>query len=429
MSDAYLLKLPVELFHRIFDYCDVHTILSVRRVCKQFYAVASTYDRFKLNLNSNSKSNLKIIARLVPPENIISLTFSIGTPRNNYSEHFSLEKNPINSFISFFDVCRFTRLRSITFRQITGMDIEKLSQHLNINFLVSLSIDSCEKESTKTLAFLSSAITQRTIRKLSLNNSSYLLDHISWPIQCTLEHVRMDICVYGQYFTILHQLTHLQTFVMDDCKMNESSNKIVSSAYSPALSCLVINKCSLSMEDLELLLSQTPTLSYLKLSSCDRIVDSMFDGYNWEQFIRTKLHLLNKFELFLSYIDETNDDNNSLNSLIAPFRTPFWLNDKRWFIICDYLFESEMIRLYTTSSIAAESNSSMRCAISTIDGVCRLIRPSTGNANVDKVFITVYSIYLFVTSYQTLFTLNFDYKIMGGKGEKHLWNALRNNKV
>ena len=52
-------SLPVELLYRIFDNLDAETIiLSIRPVCRLFRAVATTYDRYDLDLKLISKSGI-----------------------------------------------------------------------------------------------------------------------------------------------------------------------------------------------------------------------------------------------------------------------------------------------------------------------------------------------------------------------------------
>ncbi|CAF4353678.1 unnamed protein product, partial [Rotaria sp. Silwood2] len=82
------------------------------------------------------------------------------------------------------------------------------------------------------------------------------------------------------------------------------------------------------MEHIETLLSRTPALVRLKLISRKRAFDSIFDGYNWEQFIINKLLQLNQFEYFFSFIHKTNDYMAVLNRVIASFQTPLWLQEK-----------------------------------------------------------------------------------------------------
>jgi hypothetical protein len=115
MSNASLLSLPVELLHRIFDDIDTITLLrSVRYVCKSFYAFLNAYYRFKLDLSSTSRSNIRVICILIRPEQIISLTLSDNATSTS-----------IRLFLSLVDICRFTRLRFLTLRQIESVNADR----------------------------------------------------------------------------------------------------------------------------------------------------------------------------------------------------------------------------------------------------------------------------------------------------------------
>jgi hypothetical protein len=205
MSDVSLLTLPVETLYRIFDYCDVQRIYSVRRVCRQLYAVASTYDRFHLNINLNSKHNFKLLAQCIPPESIISITVNNNNARYYDWRSFTSKEDVISSFTSSFKAHQFTRLRSLTINQISDNNIDQLIRCFNINFLVSLSVDPCKRECSETSAFINFIIAQPCIRKLCLKNSRNILKDMLWPVQCKLEHLTVNICVHGQYANILQE--------------------------------------------------------------------------------------------------------------------------------------------------------------------------------------------------------------------------------
>ncbi|CAF4582614.1 unnamed protein product, partial [Rotaria sp. Silwood2] len=80
------------------------------------------------------------------------------------------------------------------------------------------------------------------------------------------------------------------------------------------------------MNDVEALLSRLPTLKHLRLlfPSCEP-KSGLFDGSRWEEFIRSKLPLLNKFEFSFNVSKRFHPNDVTIESLIAPFRTPFWL--------------------------------------------------------------------------------------------------------
>jgi len=116
----------------------------------------------------------------------------------------------------------------------------------------------------------------------------------------------------------------------------------------PQLVSLTIGKCRLSTQELECLLTLTPSLSHLKLVSSRSTFDSIFDGSYWERFIQEKLPLLNQFQFFLTCTSKKFDDTTTLDSLILPFQSPFWLKNKNWFVICSYILRQSRMILYTT---------------------------------------------------------------------------------
>jgi hypothetical protein len=108
--------LPVELFHRILDYCDVQTIvLSVRGICQRLYALVNAYDRFKRIINSKSLSIFLSICRFIQPDVI---TFEISNRR--------IDPYLIYTFVSHFDSHRLTTLRSLTLHDVNYINLDDL---------------------------------------------------------------------------------------------------------------------------------------------------------------------------------------------------------------------------------------------------------------------------------------------------------------
>jgi hypothetical protein len=102
------------------------------------------------------------------------------------------------------------------------------------------------------------------------------------------------------------------------------------------------------MQDLEHLLKLTPSLVHFKLVSNRSRLDQIFAGSSWEQFIQNHLRSLNKFQLLLTCSNVEFNNETALNSLIPPFRSQFWLSDKRWLVTCDYTPSIAILRLYTS---------------------------------------------------------------------------------
>ena len=93
--------------------------------------------------------------------------------------------------------------------------------------------------------------------------------------------------------------------------------------------------------------SITSALRHLKLYSSTRNGNEMFNGHYLRHFILTSLPLLNDFEFFFAYCPVEKCNPVSLQSLIDSFRTSFWLEEKQWFVTCDYIISLNTIRLYS----------------------------------------------------------------------------------
>ncbi|CAF1419927.1 unnamed protein product [Rotaria sordida] len=87
------------------------------------------------------------------------------------------------------------------------------------------------------------------------------------------------------------------------------------------------------MDKLELLLSILPSIINLDLASSGRPFEFVRRLSQWEGFIRLKLPQLYRFE-FCIFCYCSNWEN--FESLIAAFRTSFWLEEKRWFVTCQF---------------------------------------------------------------------------------------------
>ena len=60
-----------------------------------------------------------------------------------------------------------------------------------------------------------------------------------------------------------------------------------------------------------------------------------------------KLPWLSRFEFFFDDLTHLNQNEVNIQSYLQPFRTPFWIENKRWYVMCDYLKTVSMIRLYS----------------------------------------------------------------------------------
>jgi hypothetical protein len=329
--------LPVELFHRIFDNLDAETILfSIRPVCRLFRSVVNTYNRYVLDLKSISRSNFHIFCRLIDPGDVISLTLSNDEP---ISDQVSL-------FLSLFRPQEFTRLRSLTLLHIDEVQLNFMLQRINLNFLISFSFNIRKYDYRRretTINLLSSIAAQSTFRKLEFDMKSYRMSKISWPINSPIQCLTINNNInIDKLCTILQGSPHLHTLIMSE--ISERVINHLTSICFRQLTSLTIKMVFISIDELEPFLLMTPSLVYLKLIDGKK----MMDGKRWEQFIQINLPRLDKFEFAFSERRLTKQTPADLELIIASFRTPFWIEDKKWFVICEYTMpRSHNVYLYS----------------------------------------------------------------------------------
>jgi len=339
---------------------------------------------------------------------------------------------------------QLNRLHQVNLYQVKDMELEYFFDHVTTRSSFSLIIDSSEKRHERTLSLISSAIPRFKLSKLCLNNLNNLTDHISWINECGLECLSINTCDYRQCLVILRQLVHLRTAIMKNCHMRVTDNNIVDSnssrSLSPMVTSLIIYDQSLSIKDLEWILSQFPRLVHLKLDSRRTILDSVFDGYYWEQLIQNILPTLKTFQIFFSYDFAHRDNAPNLHTLIHAFQTSFWIEKKRWFIICDYVIQSNTIRIYTIPAFIDISHNPLRLELSSMNNIYRLTRPSpkkivdntivnlrNGEVQPIGMFYIVEALTNF--SCKTINALNISTYVIKDKEIKYLINTLLDNKV
>ena len=168
------------------------------------------------------------------------------------------------------------------------------------------------------------------------------MTNILWKHLSTIQDITLEKCTLSQYQTILNSLPDLKKFTMRDCLINDRNN-VVLTTY-PQLISLSINDCHLSIDDILLVISLTPSLVDLRLFSHREIVDSTLNGSFWKEFFQTNFSSLEKFQFFFSYTMRDDDKMIDIDSLIHSFQTPFFSSNK---IRCDYYIQRRMINIYT----------------------------------------------------------------------------------
>ena len=332
-----LQTLPVEILHYILDNLDAQTILfSFRNTCQRFKTILNNYDRYVLNFESISKPDFERLCRLVKPYHVTSLTLSDNDE--------TLDQ--IKLFISHFNLRQFSRLRILSIFIAEEEQLKTIVERFNICSLKSFSLKIKkfdDRRKTTTAKLLSSIIAKSNLLKLDLNIQEGRLEKVIWPSQYSIQYLRIDNVIYfDQICTILRCLPQLRTLIISSVSIL-LPNKVVLTPFQH-LTSLTLSKLSTEIDNLELFLSLVPSLIYLKLIG----YGNYCDGNRWEHFIKSHLPLLNKFEFFFSKRQNPQENPPDINQIIESFQTPFWLDCKKWFVICEAdLDPSRYVRLYS----------------------------------------------------------------------------------
>lgn len=345
MSSPSLKTLPVELIYYLFNYLDIPTILfSFRYVCKEFQTLVNSYDRYKLDLRLISKPDFDRLCHVVLPEKVLSLVLTNST-------HTPYQ---IRTFLSKFSFDQFYRLQSLDLIRIEENNLFSILMQIPLCSLKSLSINCFlwDKFSYTIRVLLSSTIEKSKLERLTLNISYKDLDMSSWPpLPTTLKYLCLERCTFQEYCMILRHTINLEELVLTECLMYNTDGTI----YQPSdlicatkLKSLSFGACFMRMKELLILLSFTPTLVHMKLIIWTDLTDSVIDGRRWEYFISKNLLSLKEFEFFFDDLNYVNYDSLvDIQSYIESFQTPFWLKEKQWYVVCDYIKVLSIVRLYS----------------------------------------------------------------------------------
>ncbi|CAF2154678.1 unnamed protein product [Rotaria magnacalcarata] len=358
-----LLTLPTELLYLILDQLDTNDILfSFRNVCTQFRAITDSYNRYKINLNDAvPKTIIRRIRRSIRLENIASLNFS--------SSHSM--SNKIKLFFSRVGTDQLLCLRSLKVCGLIERDLNVIMHHITtISTLASLSLAENYRKpmSADTIAALSSVIALQGLHNLVLHVDISTMNAIVWPDQCTIRQLIMRVCNHNQLHRILRHSPNLQTIVLNNCNMTEISEVAFSDPYIE-LNSLTLDSNGMSIDQIESLLSLLPSLLYLKLTSYNVSVNYLRRFSQWEQFIRHKLPLLKEFKFYIHNDKCCHNIIENIESFIDAFRTPFWLENKRWFVTLRCIYDGLRSNIILYSSQDSCTNLSDHSCLNTISYV------------------------------------------------------------
>lgn len=337
--------LPIELIYKIFHYLDSTTIVrSLRCVCKRLYDSVNQYEEYDFNFQSISKSNFSLLCNYIKLKHVKSLTLSDDNQTPGQIEYF----------LSLYRLKYFTQLYSLILIDVDDSYLKVILKDIQSSKLSFLKIQS-ERDYSQGITngddFIE-VLSLPKLQKLILKLTSFDLPRISWPIQSSLQYLKINCSNLNDFYHIVHHLPNLRKLVVE--RLFEDINNGIH--FKPddlqcfhQLESLKLKYCSIDITVLFIILSLTPTIEHLQLIRSISLDDFVANLSEFEKFIQEKLTILNKFDFFLSYRRYYDDTPVDIQTYFTPFQTPFWISTKKWFVICEYIQSTQSVLLYTPS--------------------------------------------------------------------------------
>ena len=346
-SRSFLLTLPVELVHCILDYLDIDTILfSFRYVCKTFYLITKIYNRLTLELSDDPwETPFDYLNEIISYENVERLILQKFNVNN--------ELNNINQFFSLSEIHRLTRLRCVILVRIDENNFRTIMCHLaTLSTLKSLAIYERRIWKNDTNLLLSTVLALPSLRQIHLDVHSQILDEISWPNPGKFRELILKNCSYKQWCHILSRLSNLQIVSVGNFDLNYIEKRVSSITTHWQLTSLTLSHIQFPISQLEMVLSSYPSLLYLNFTAKNTLSFASLRQFSrWERFLGDKLPRLKHFHFEISSPVVRSHEFDYIKTLIAAFRTPFWLQYKHWYTKFQYVINNHGARFIISSLI------------------------------------------------------------------------------
>ncbi|CAF1024618.1 unnamed protein product [Adineta steineri] len=319
--------LPNEIFIEIFEYLSTYDI---------FYSFNRLNNHFNQIIGS-IPLHLKFTNIQKPLfDKFCQLLLSNPEFKNQiYTLELSNKETPdqIKTFISFFSFHDFHYLHSLTLIQIS----DNLFQHIKF-ILPQLHsfhlIDSNDIYLTNSLISHLQILTIPTLSSIDKLSSSSSITNLTIS-GCSLDQL------FSYVFKYVPMLNHLTIEYFSNYYSWEKNSFDNHEYKAIHLKELNIFNSEYKFQDIQNLLKSTPNLINLKIcGTCDL---DMIDGNQWENFIRSSLVYLTKFQFIFKYIFKTSIDH--IYDKLNQFQNNFWIKQHQWY--SEYSLSTSSVIIYT----------------------------------------------------------------------------------
>jgi hypothetical protein len=333
-----------ELLFDLFEYfSSVDLFHSFNGLNSRFDCLLIEYYRNKKSFNFQliSKEDLNIIRRRY-------LSLFINEIESIYLSDDDTNPHEIDLFITrLYPLNRFINLKSITFYKIYSIQkLLRISNDLKqMRHLTHLYLIQCYFSfDPKTLFNIMNDIWSLSdLRHCSLDLSFESDCYLITPtiISCSIQYlsIRGFRCGLENLHHLYEHTPFLQNLSIDIWEPTDDHQQL--SVISSLTTCKF--KCQTSSRLISSFLRKIPNLTSLTVET--KILN--MDGRMWEDIISKCLPKLKEFNLKMEFkLVEYDNMGEGIDRLVNSYRTPFWIDQHKWFIRCYWNVEDEDRNIY-----------------------------------------------------------------------------------
>jgi hypothetical protein len=327
-------SLANELLLEVFEYFSIIDLFRAFRYLNSRFnqLLFIHYRNYHLDFRSLTKYDFDLICQQYIPliiDRITSICLSDDEETPQETDRF---------YSYNFTFHQFTNLRSISWYHLRSTDIlsQLMIERNHLSYLTHLNFIQCE------FAHEDKDIIDNIIKniwslsKLIHCHLDILFTRGYYFISPTMISPSLEYLYIMPYVCDLNQLLHLFEYtprLRHFCTQIESDivdERILSTISSITRLDLSVYESPYAMMHL---LHNVPNLYHLTIDAMQIIIN----GHVWEKLIIEHLIKLKVFRLNMSF-NFPNDDSKEqrIDELLNTFRTPFWLEERRWFVRCDW---------------------------------------------------------------------------------------------
>ena len=334
---SQLESLVNELVFDIFEHLNTaHLLHAFLGLNSRFNQLLYAHFRIhQFNLQSITNYDFEVLRQQhlsILTKNLTSLRLSNDNETPNLCEHFLSSSRSINRFIHLKSLS-LCHIKSLYVIDKIIVQCRSLTQLKHLNLIGSY----FDQQPYVTSSIINSIWKIPNLTHCTINTLTF---YTTWIYQLSAVSTSIEFLAIDKIEGCVNMLDHLMAHTPQLQQLN--TNVIYCSECNqpdltfPSIIALKTSFTS-NIDTIVYLFNTLPNLSHLTLEIC-RIY---LDGYDWEQILVNCLPKIKTFRLKMNLILGFDGHRDAeIDQILNSFRTPFWLEERQWYVRCDWYSSS-----------------------------------------------------------------------------------------